>query len=72
MCTGGRIRLFWGVFPNVMILALTTSLPRTHFLLAPFAVFPQKRQEESVWTMPVLLLIISIYIYRATQDNTFT
>ena len=39
MCTGGRIRLFWGVSPDFMVIALTSSHNWFSYHLLRYCVF---------------------------------
>ena len=62
MCTGGRIRLFWGVSPDVMALALAQGKVASPFHFA-FLWCPTKNQNEKEMLSGLVLLNIYIYIY---------
>ena len=45
MCTGGRIRLFWGVSPDIMALALITSYTFVFLHIVRFCVIHTKTHD---------------------------
>ena len=60
MCTDGRIRLFWGVSPDVMALALRTSYTLLSFQYRPFCVTHAKR---TALKRKIILVVLLIYLY---------
>ena len=66
MCTGGRIRLFWGVSPDFMALALLTRTTWDLFLICTLCYSPKlqiRNKSEHTFGTPNNLYI---YIYSSS------